>query len=146
MKVSWCFVGAFPLGAEGGFSAAVGEGRDTVLVVEDDDDLREATAEILMHAGYRVATAPNGARALDCLRGGLRPAVILLDLMMPVLSGRGFRAGQLADPAFADIPVVVVSAILPAPDLDLPGIAAMVAKPPDIDALLSLLHEICQRV
>ncbi len=84
--------------------------RRSILVVDDDTDLRETVADALVEEGYEVATAPNGAEALRLLRAGARPNVILLDLMMPVLDGWGFRAEQLRDPSIASIPVIVFTA------------------------------------
>jgi CheY-like chemotaxis protein len=80
-----------------------------VMIVEDDDEIRELLAEMLADGGYEVSTARNGEEALALLRSSPRPGVILLDLMMPVMDGWQMRAEMLADPALADIPVVVVS-------------------------------------
>jgi CheY-like chemotaxis protein len=80
-----------------------------VLIVEDDNEIRELVAEMLADCGYAVLTASNGQEALDCLKACARPCVILLDLMMPVMDGWQLRAELLADPALADVPVVVVS-------------------------------------
>ncbi len=81
-----------------------------ILVVEDDMPTREALALVLGAAGYRVTTAADGLAALEQLRGGDYPALILLDLMMPVMDGWQFRQEQLRDPALQDIPVIVCSA------------------------------------
>jgi CheY-like chemotaxis protein len=81
-----------------------------ILVVDDDDDIRESIVEILVDHDYATAEARHGEDALQQLRGGLRPDAILLDLMMPVLDGRAFRDAQRADPVLAGIPVVVLSA------------------------------------
>ena len=82
-----------------------------ILVVDDDDDIRRSVVETLEDEGYRVVTARNGQEALDLLRNSLpAPSLILLDLMMPVMDGRQFRAEQLKDPALAPIPVVLVTA------------------------------------
>jgi CheY-like chemotaxis protein len=84
--------------------------RRLILVVDDDDDIRESMLEILEEHDFAVAGARDGEDALRQLRNGLKPDAILLDLMMPVMDGRQFRAEQRADPALADIPVVVLSA------------------------------------
>ena len=81
-----------------------------VLLVEDDALIREAMKMVLEWEGYRVACAGHGREALDLLRKGEPPALILLDLMMPVLDGWSFRRELQRDPALAPIPVVVVSA------------------------------------
>jgi CheY-like chemotaxis protein len=80
-----------------------------VLVVDDDRDIRELLGELLASEGYEVASAGDGQRALAEARAN-RPDVILLDLMMPVMSGWEFRKEQLRDPRLSDIPVVVVTA------------------------------------
>jgi CheY-like chemotaxis protein len=82
----------------------------TVLLVDDDPAILDAVSDFLSEEGFRVVVAPNGMDALRQLRAGLRPDVILLDVMMPVMDGWDFRALQLADPALRDIPVVVISA------------------------------------
>ncbi len=81
---------------------------------------------VLEWEGYRVDCAGDGRQALDYLRAGGRPAVILLDIMLPVLDGRQFRQEQRRDPDLADVPVVVVSALDAA---DCPDAAAHVRKP-----------------
>jgi len=83
----------------------------SVLIVDDDDDGREALARILRFAGYVVATCGNGGEALLHLKTTRDlPDVILLDLMMPVMDGRAFRNAQRQDASIAGIPVVIVSA------------------------------------
>ena len=84
--------------------------KRTVLVVEDDPDVRGALAELLAGEGYHVSATADGAEALDTLRGGLRPSVIVLDLMMPNVDGWDFRRAQLEDPALAAVPVVLLTA------------------------------------
>ena len=75
------------------------------IVVEDAPDVRRALTELLASEGYAVAATSDGGEALQTLRGGLRPAVILLDLMMPNCDGWDFRREQLEDPAFAAVPI-----------------------------------------
>jgi CheY-like chemotaxis protein len=82
----------------------------TILVVEDDTATREALVLVLSGAGFTVASAANGQEALTQLHGELRPDLILLDLMMPVIDGWQFRREQVRDPALSAIPVVVLSA------------------------------------
>lgn len=83
----------------------------TVMVVEDDASIRDAVVEVLSVEGFAAVGVGNGEEALAHLRQGReRPAVILLDLMMPIMNGWEFRAEQLRDPTLAGIPVVVMSA------------------------------------
>lgn len=85
----------------------------TVLVVEDDVDIRQALVEILEDQGFETLGARDGADALDILsRATDLPCVILLDLMMPIMDGRSFREEQLQKPELSGIPVIVISAHL----------------------------------
>lgn len=81
-----------------------------VFIVDDDPDICEVMQLILESHGYRVVTAESGAEALDKLRAGVEPCLILLDLMMPNMNGIQFRSEQRRDPALVSIPVVMVSA------------------------------------
>ena len=80
-----------------------------ILVVEDHADLREMLTVLLESEGYGVRTAVNGIEALARLEEA-RPSLILLDLMMPVMSGDEFRERQLADPRYRDVPVICMTA------------------------------------
>jgi CheY-like chemotaxis protein len=83
-----------------------------ILLVEDDDDIRDALQDALARRGYRVLEAGDGRQALEILRTAeVMPALILLDLTMPVMNGWEFMAAQAEDPALASIPVVVLSAV-----------------------------------
>lgn len=81
----------------------------SVLVVDDDADIREQLAEILADEGYEVITAANGREALDHLHHGRRPALILLDLFMPVMDGWALHEELKKDPRLGDVPVVLLS-------------------------------------
>ncbi len=115
-----------------------------ILIVEDDPDLREMMAQLLTVEGYRPETASNGLEALEYLAHSGRPAVILLDLMMPVMDGWEFRRRQLQDSRLADVPVVVLSAVNPSRSGELGGVAFL-RKPLDFDRLLALVHRFCAR-
>jgi CheY-like chemotaxis protein len=84
--------------------------KPLVMVVDDDDDIRETLAGLLEDEGYQVSAFPTGQDALAALQGGLGPRVILLDLMMPVMDGAEFRRAQLADARLAGIPVILLTA------------------------------------
>jgi CheY-like chemotaxis protein len=116
-----------------------------VMVVEDDQDIREALVEMLEENEYRPIGVANGREAIDVLRAVPdKPCLILLDLMMPVMDGREFRELQLKDAKLGAIPVVVLSA-----HADLKsateGMEAQVAlkKPVAIDSLLEVVQRYC---
>jgi CheY-like chemotaxis protein len=81
-----------------------------ILVVEDDRSLRESLSDALELEGYRVVCAEHGRAALDHLAKAELPCLILLDLMMPVMDGRTFRAEMLKDQTLATVPVVLITA------------------------------------
>jgi CheY-like chemotaxis protein len=114
-----------------------------VLVVEDDDDVREALVEVLSAEGYEVTFARNGNEAFRQLEGR-QPAVILLDLMMPGMNGWQFRAAQRQHAQLASIPVVIVTADGNAREkarqLDAAG---YLAKPVELEALFSIVEKFC---
>jgi CheY-like chemotaxis protein len=85
-------------------------GAKLILVVDDDEDTRDAIRQVLEAEGYKVAIAANGQQALELLRSGSIPALIMLDLMMPVMSGEEFVDKQRRDPTLARIPVVILTA------------------------------------
>jgi two-component system, chemotaxis family, chemotaxis protein CheY len=91
-----------------------------ILVVDDDADLRETLQLLLDDSGYRVTAAASGQAALDLLKAGARPSMILLDLMMPGMNGWQFLERARADSILDSIPVVIMTArkaadLLPAP-------------------------------
>lgn len=98
-----------------------------ILLVDDDPDIREALAMVLEIAGHTVVAASNGAQALELLRRTPLPRVILLDLMMPVMDGLTFLREARANPAWRDIPVVVMTAKDLTTD-EIAGIQASVAR------------------
>lgn len=113
------------------------EHASCLLVVDDDDDILLSLQDALEMEGYHVATAHSGREALAQLRDGLRPGLILLDLMMPDVSGWAFRAQQRSDSQLASIPVVVVSGQgVSAHEVARMGVAAYLRKPVDLDDLL----------
>ena len=119
---------------------------DTVLIIDDDLSVRTALKELFETEGYAVVLAANGRAALNHLRGGVRPCVILLDLMMPVMDGWDFRAEQLADPALKGIPVFILTAVGFSADTvraqfgDIP----FVPKPPGHEGLLEMVRQVCE--
>ena len=117
-------------------------GLKRVLIVEDDDAVRAAMAEVLVTEGnYAVSEARDGAEALSQARAQ-HPDIILLDLMMPRMSGWQFRDAQIRDPALSIVPVIVVSALEPQKEktASLDGAVGRLCKPFDIEALLGVLE------
>ena len=109
--------------------------RPLVLVVDDDPDILDAICDILEVEQYRVARARNGAEALDRVEAE-RPAVILLDLMMPVMDGVTFARVLRERPGVRDVPILVISADGNPARAASVGARGYLAKPFDIDALL----------
>jgi CheY-like chemotaxis protein len=117
-------------------------GHCPVLIVEDDADLREMMAQLLSLEGFHTAAVANGREALEYLHHGDAPDLILLDLMMPVMDGWEFRRHQQADPALADVPVIVLSALDQSRTADVSA-HAFLKKPLDFDRLLELVRTYC---
>ncbi|PYQ92662.1 MAG: response regulator [Acidobacteria bacterium] len=107
-----------------------------ILIIEDDDTSRELTATLLRLDGHEVVTATDGVHALQILDGH-RPSLILSDLKMPRMDGWEFRRRQLHSTELAEIPYVIVSAVMNLEDEgQLLAAAATIAKPADIDDIL----------
>jgi CheY-like chemotaxis protein len=114
-----------------------------VLIVEDDDDLREMMAQLLSLEGFQTAAVANGQEALDYLRHEVAPHLILLDLMMPVMDGWEFRRQQQANPTMAQVPVIVLSALDHVRTAEVSA-EAILKKPLDFDRLLELVRSYCR--
>jgi CheY-like chemotaxis protein len=114
----------------------------TVLVVDDEPLIAMALGAALEDAGYRVVTAANGRQGLERLSAGApRPDVVLLDMMMPVMTGPEMLAAMAADPGLRGIPVVVLSslpeeAVRPRAD----GAAAILRKPCTAEQVLGAIE------
>ena len=110
-----------------------------VLVVEDDAEIRDLLREVLEDEGYVVAVAEHGREALEDLERGLQPALMLVDLMMPVMNG-----WELLDALAAKgstIPVTIVSAV--ADRNPLPGVR-VIKKPINLDVLIDAVNDVCR--
>jgi CheY-like chemotaxis protein len=116
-----------------------------VCVVDDDPDIREVLGDVLEGEGYGVVTAENGAVALERLRSGKRPCLILLDLMMPVMDGWQFEEQRAKDAALSRIPVVILSGAGRA-RLDAAGrnAAGALTKPVALGQLLDTVARYCR--
>jgi CheY-like chemotaxis protein len=118
------------------------ESRSTILVVEDDHDIRVSVRNLLEDEGYRVLSVTDGRIALDVLlHAEPMPSLIILDLMLPVMDGWKFAECLRALPQFAGIPILIMSAWDEPPPPD--QIVGFVKKPIDTGALLSLVERHC---
>jgi len=120
--------------------------RRDVLIVDDDPDIRDAVGECLRYEGYDVHSAADGRDALERLEYGLRPAVILLDLMMPVLNGFDVLEALKSRPEWKSIPVVIVSANRGYSADDLTGAVSILRKPVSVDLLLAAVEQATRAV
>ena len=111
----------------------------SILIVDDDADIREALIDVLTDHGYRALAVGNGREALDHLRLGARPSLILLDAMMPVMDGLSFRREQLIDPELRGLPVLLISAASRTLDTSDLGLVGVMSKPIDLDRLLAVI-------
>lgn len=113
--------------------------RGWVLVVDDDEAIRDTVSEVLREEGYDVDVAENGEQALAAVKKhGTELRVVLLDLMMPVMSGWEFLEEVQSSDTYAKVPVVVVSAMAA------PGVDGHIQKPIDIDLLLATVSRYCR--
>jgi CheY-like chemotaxis protein len=116
----------------------------TILIVEDDADTRTGLHLALEDRGYEVLSTADGNEALERLRTGPKPGVILLDLYMPGMHGFAFYYRLRDDPALASIPVIVVTAAAPRERTGL-DVAAIIRKPIDLDELRLTIGRVIAR-
>jgi CheY-like chemotaxis protein len=111
-----------------------------VFVVDDDHELRDILGVLLTNEGYEMVGCADGVDALQRLKTGPRPSLILLDLMMPRMDGRQFREIQRREPALAGIPTVLMTA-----SRNVDGIVAdaIIFKPLEFDQLLGIVKHHC---
>jgi len=113
-----------------------------VLVVEDEADIRDAVVAFLEYQGFAVYEADNGQVALDALKRIPQPALVLADLMMPVMDGPSLIAALREDDRFATLPVVIVSAASHVTEME--GYRRL-KKPIDLDDLAHIVGELCSK-
>jgi CheY-like chemotaxis protein len=117
-----------------------------ILLVDDDPDICETLTEILADDGYRVVTARNGREAIEHLRRHPKepPGLILLDLMMPVMSGMDFLTALRQDPGLPSVPVVVLSSNTGLCGSDYRrDVLLYLSKPIDVPRLLETVQTWC---
>jgi CheY-like chemotaxis protein len=116
--------------------------QSAILIVEDDPSIREDLAWLLGRDGREVVAVPDGFEALERLRWGFRPALILLDMRMTVMTGWEFRAEQKKHPEFAQIPVVAMTSGHWKPG-DLDDFTERLTKPLNMDDLRAVIDRYC---
>ena len=115
-----------------------------VMVIEDDFDIRESLMDFLEDHGYQPVGAIHGQEALQKLGGAnLRPCMIILDLMMPVMDGRTFREQQLQRPGLSEIPVLIISASKDAERTAEELHTGHLTKPVNLKVLLQVVRHHC---
>lgn len=114
----------------------------TVLIVEDEEDLRELMGDVLTLQGYSVVTAREGADALHKLETIGRPCMILLDLFMPGMNGWEFFERLQENPDLASVPVIVHSS---AAERAPTGVAKAIDKPMSAHRLIATVSEYCKQ-
>ena len=112
-----------------------------VLVVDDDEDVRVLLRIILEGCGYRVACASDGVEALQRLRDHSPPSLVVLDLMMPRLSGAELLDIMRADPDLRGIPVLILSGRVAAGETAIAhGASGLLLKPVELDQLIEAVR------
>ncbi len=120
--------------------------KPSILVVDDDEDMRTMLCVVLSAEGYRAVGASDGVEALERLRSDGTPALIFLDLMMPRMNGEDLIHAMTRDPSLARIPIAIVSGQLTAHTLaQTPLVIARLLKPVELDELLAVAHRFADR-
>lgn len=111
--------------------------RKLVLLIDDEQDLLEVTTFVLEGEGFRVLTARNGEEALELLRSGVLPELMLLDMMMPVMNGWEFLDEVARLPSLREIPIIVLTAAGPS---GISGAVEVLRKPVDLGLLIEAVE------
>jgi CheY-like chemotaxis protein len=117
---------------------------NSVLIIDDDPEVREVVREVLEAEQLRVLCASSGREALQILRAETEPCLILLDLLMPIMSGWQFRAVQAQDPVLARLPVVVMTATSSLEDAAIHA-DGLLRKPVHLEELIAVVRRYCPR-
>jgi CheY-like chemotaxis protein len=115
--------------------------RRAVMIVDDDDAIREALEDVLSDEGYEVVGLSDGQQALDYLHAEKRPSAILVDLWMPVMDGWKFLDALLDDPRFSRIPLIVLTAARDQRARDL-RVSEVLTKPVQLQRVLGALERL----
>ena len=118
-------------------------GARSILVVDDDEAVRSMMCIVLSVAGYSAEGAADGIEALQRLRTGEPPALIILDLMMPRMDGDAFMRAISADGSLTQIPIAILSGQMN-PEVPIPGpqVVARIVKPIELDDLLDVVQRV----
>jgi DNA-binding response OmpR family regulator len=117
-----------------------------ILIVDDDDELREGMMQVLRDHGFSVRGARDGAEALELLQSRT-PALIVMDVMMPKLDGWGLRQAMSLRPELAGVPIIVISALEPRGNLlEVLRPAAALRKPFCLTRLLKHIRDTLDEV
>jgi CheY-like chemotaxis protein len=117
----------------------------SILIVDDEPEIRQLLSEVLVEEGYTVAHATNGREALTYLQtANPLPCVIILDLMMPSMNGWDFLQVRQHDPQLALIPIVVISAAHGHTMAAALGVQSALDKPIDLERLLATVQHYCR--
>ncbi len=122
-------------------AVAAGGERHAVMIVDDDDAIREALEDVLSDEGYEVVGVSDGQQALEYLYGAKCPSAILVDLWMPVMDGWKFLDALHDDPRFSRIPLVVLTAARDQRARDL-RVAEVQTKPVQLQQVLGALERL----
>lgn len=117
--------------------------RCTILVVDDEVPMRDSLRDALQDEGHEVLLAGNGKQALQVLAANQDVALVLLDVMMPVMNGLEFLAAKLRDERISAIPVVLMTGH-PQHTREVVGVAAIFTKPFTTAALIKEVHRLCE--
>lgn len=109
------------------------------MIVDDEADIRDSLQEFFEDEGFSVRTAENGQRALELLRAGELPCVVILDLLMPILDGNEVYEKMQADPRLAAVPVIISTSD---PRRAPSGVLTM-KKPVSLVRLLGVVRQFC---
>jgi CheY-like chemotaxis protein len=111
-----------------------------ILIVEDEEEIRESLKDFFEDEGFEVTTAANGAEAITSLYATSAPDLVILDLLMPVMSGNEVYERMQGDPVLAKIPVIIMTSD---PSRAPPGLLIM-RKPMALDRLLMAVRQFCK--
>ncbi len=114
--------------------------QKTIVVVDDEEGIRETLKDVFEDEGYAVGVAPNGADALKLLRAmAVKPCIVILDLIMPILDGRAVFEAMKADPTLADVPIVIATS----DPARAPSGVLILKKPVALELLLDTVRKYC---